>query len=74
MNGADLSLKLVHTNITSLILSLIKEDKCLDMPSLLMSARSAGQKINVCPVHEYWLDVGHPETLEQADKEWMTRA
>ena len=56
------------------ILSLIKEDKCLDMPSLLMSARSAGQKINVCPVHEYWLDVGHPETLEQADKEWMTRA
>lgn len=56
------------------ILQLMIKDQYLDMPSLLLAAQCAGLKVNVCPVHEYWLDVGRPETLEQAHKEWISAA
>lgn len=52
------------------ILSLLQKGQSLDMPSLLMAAKTAGHQVNVCPVHEYWLDVGRPETLQQAEQEW----
>ena len=41
-----------------------------DMPTLLESAQDSGYKVAVCPIHEYWIDVGRPETLRQADQEW----
>jgi NDP-sugar pyrophosphorylase family protein len=27
--------------------------------------------VAVCPIHEYWIDVGQPETLLQAHREWL---
>jgi len=27
-------------------------------------------RVSAFPIHEYWLDVGHPETLERAHVEW----
>ena len=41
-----------------------------DMPSFLGAAQESGFRVTVCPIHEYWLDVGRPETLHQAHLEW----
>ena len=37
------------------LVSIVKENKC---------------KVVTFPIHEYWLDVGRPETLEKISKEW----
>jgi dTDP-glucose pyrophosphorylase/predicted transcriptional regulator len=52
------------------ILELLKENQPTDMPTLLENAQKAGHRIVVCPIHEYWIDVGRPETLQQAHLEW----
>lgn len=41
-----------------------------DMPSLITDALRCGQVVNAFPIHEYWLDIGLPETLEQAIGDW----
>jgi len=41
-----------------------------DMPDLLGTAVKQQQVVNAFPVHEYWKDVGHIETLNQATQEW----
>ena len=53
-----------------LILPLLKKGVKLDMPELLTQAKQCGHQVNVCPVHEYWLDVGRPETLAEAHRDW----
>jgi len=52
------------------LLSLIPADQSMDMPTLLLAAREAGKRVAVCPIHEYWCDIGRPETLKQADEDW----
>ena len=52
------------------LLSLLPPNQKTDMPSLLQSAQHAGHRVAVCPIHEYWIDVGRPETLQQASQEW----
>ena len=54
------------------LLPLLPTHQATDMPSLLLSAQQVGQRVAVCPIHEYWIDVGRPETLRQAHKEWST--
>lgn len=49
--------------------SLVKEGEFLDMPSLLNSGRSIGMKIGLFPIHEYWIDIGHPADFEAAQKD-----
>ncbi len=51
--------------INSEILSLVKKDEFLDMPDLMMRALKSNQKILVCPIHEYWIDIGLPDKLNQ---------
>lgn len=38
----------------------------LDMPHMLESKIKEGGKVNMFPVHEYWLDIGHMEQFNQA--------
>ena len=52
------------------ILSHMEPDIALDMPSLLVQAQTAGLEVMVCPIHEYWLDIGRPEALNTAQQEW----
>lgn len=52
------------------LLPLLPPHQATDMPTLLQSAQQAGQRVAVCPIHEYWIDVGRPETLQQAHQEW----
>ncbi|MCB1422186.1 MAG: NTP transferase domain-containing protein, partial [Nitratireductor sp.] len=52
------------------IIRLLKYGECCDMPQLVERAMVAGEKVAAFPVHEYWLDIGKPDTLLQADGEW----
>lgn len=45
-------------------------EESTDMPNLLEKAIRNELPVTAFPVHEYWLDVGHPETLERANEEW----
>jgi len=52
------------------LLDHIPPGEAMDMPSLLLAAQSAHQRVAVCPIHEYWCDIGRPETLQQAHEDW----
>ena len=56
------------------LLPLLPSHQFTDMPSLLLAAQDAGHRVAACPIHEYWLDVGRPETLQRAHKEWPVKA
>lgn len=42
-----------------------------DMPNLLNLAISKNYDVAAFPIYEYWLDVGHPDTLQQAHGDWL---
>lgn len=52
------------------VLRMLEPNQACDMPELLSRVRTGGGEVSAFPVHEYWLDVGHPETLRRADGEW----
>lgn len=56
------------------LLPLLPPHQATDMPTLLQNAQQAGHRVAVCPIHEYWIDVGRPETLQQANQEWPAGA
>jgi len=47
---------------------LVPERTRIDMPDLLNLGRSAGLKIGLFPIHEYWIDVGRPDDLAAANR------
>jgi dTDP-glucose pyrophosphorylase len=51
-------------------LSLVPKNQRFDMPELLNLGRSVGLKIGLFPIHEYWIDVGHPSDLEVAETDF----
>jgi len=53
------------------LLDIIKVNSFLDMPNFLEIAKDKSHKINVYPIHEYWLDIGKPEFLKKAHSEWI---
>jgi len=53
------------------ILHLLNPNIPTDMPTLLADAQASGRQVMVCPIHEYWLDIGRPETLNTAQYEWI---
>lgn len=52
------------------ILDHLPNDVYTDMPQLLESIASEGKLVSAFPVHEYWLDIGHPDTLALAESQW----
>ena len=56
--------------INPVLLSLLPENEYTDMPSFLQYCSDLGHTINLCPIHEYWIDIGRPETLEEAYQNW----
>jgi dTDP-glucose pyrophosphorylase len=55
------------------LLPLLPRHQATDMPTLLQNAQQAGHRVAVCPIHEYWIDVGRPETLEEAHATWKNK-
>lgn len=52
------------------VLDLVPKGTFFDMPQLLETATHQGKSVSAFPIHEYWLDIGLPETLERAHGEW----
>lgn len=52
------------------LLALIKQQEAIDMPSFLLRIQDSGHRVVVCPIHEYWIDIGRPDTLEEAHSTW----
>lgn len=55
------------------LLSLLPHRQSTDMPTLLFNAQQSGHRVTVCPIHEYWIDVGRPETLNEAHSTWENK-
>jgi len=51
------------------ILDSIDGKSYMDMPQLLERKIKDSNKVNMFPVHEYWLDIGQTEQLHQAQKD-----
>ena len=52
------------------IINLLSGNSYIDMPSLLQFAIANNLEVNLHSLHNYWLDIGHPETLEKAKDDW----
>lgn len=52
------------------ILTMVPKNQFFDMPQLLERSLQSQQRISAFPIHEYWLDIGNPETFERAHSEW----
>ena len=48
------------------IIDFISDNKYIDMPDLISLSMKVKRNIIVYPVHEYWLDIGKPESLNKA--------
>lgn len=48
------------------VIDLVPTGRAIDMPELIQKAMDKGASVSGFPIHESWLDVGSPETLEQA--------
>jgi len=51
-------------------LEFIPSNQFFDMPDLINTALINNKKVRAFPVHEYWLDVGLPETFKLASVDW----
>ena len=52
------------------LLTLLPHNQYTDMPTFLELAQQSGHRVAVFPIHEYWLDVGMPETMREAHDTW----
>lgn len=51
------------------LLNLIERNIKIDMPTLLLKRVDEGDKVNLFPIHEYWLDIGQVKEFEKAQKD-----
>ncbi len=52
------------------LLDLVPHSRFFDMPQLLEKAIQSNYNVSAFPIHEYWLDIGHHDTLELAQRSW----
>lgn len=52
------------------VLDQIEADVPLDMPNFLERLRGRGERISAFPMREFWLDIGRPEDLARAEREF----
>ena len=52
------------------VLNLIPKNSFFNMPQLLDKVVQNKMEVKVFPLHEYWLDIGLPETFAKAKGEW----
>jgi len=51
----------------------VPQGQYLDMPDLLSNMIASGHEVSAFPLHEDWLDVGSPENLDAARREWSNQ-
>ena len=42
------------------------------MPDLIKRIRANKKQISVCPLQDYWIDVGRPEDYKKVQKDYAT--
>lgn len=47
------------------------EESQIDMPELFIKSKNNNLNVNVCPIFEYWIDIGRIETLKIAQNQSM---
>lgn len=52
------------------LLHLVPSNQFFDLPDLLDLVLKNNERVAAFPLHEDWLDIGHPETLEIARGKW----
>ncbi len=52
------------------VIGLVPADRPSDMTDLFQTLIDAGQNITAFPIHEYWMDVGRKNDLEQATEDY----
>ena len=52
------------------MLSYLPADQYVDIPTFFEIIQERGHNVSVCPIHEYWIDIGRKETLDQANRDW----
>ena len=57
--------------INTSILEFLNKNQFCDMPSLVSLVKQNKQRVITFPIHEYWIDVGRPETLRKANQEFQ---
>jgi len=65
--------RLVNAGVYALdpsILKYINEKERIDMPELFNRLMALKKKVVACPIHEYWIDIGRPESLKEAYSTW----
>ncbi len=53
------------------VLKIIPDNKAIDMPNLIEKLQTLNKRITICPIHEYWIDIGRHETFNKANKSWV---
>ncbi len=53
---------------------LVPPNTRMDMPDLINLGRNAGLKVGMFPIHEYWIDVGRPDDLRNAERDHSENA
>ncbi len=53
--------------LSPLFSSLVSSGESIDMPELLARGQSHGLRVGLFPLHEYWIDIGHPENFDSAN-------
>jgi len=53
------------------LLNKVNNNTSIDMPNLLENQIEQGEKINVFPIYEYWLDIGQIEEYQKANREFI---
>lgn len=48
----------------------VPRDQVVDMPDLLLQQVENNRKVNIFPIHEYWLDIGRIDEFERAQSDF----
>ena len=54
------------------LLSLVSKNRYLDMTNFLDDMLKIGIRLTAYPLHEFWMDLGHPEDLATIQELWNT--
>ena len=52
------------------IVKRIRKEKKMDMPALIQQLLDKKEKVNIFPIHEYWLDIGQISEFQKANEDY----
>ena len=53
------------------VIGILPQGRKIDIPDLILKLKEMEKRVLICPIHEYWLDIGRRETLTEAYESWI---